>query len=113
MSMKRLVTIGCLSVMVVAGVANASEDTASKVQGVNISERIGVGGSVYSSSQPDDIGPCSVAGATITGRMGQGGSTYHTKSVPPRECNGNGRMADVIERIGVGGSVYSSSRPLG
>lgn len=113
MSMKRLVTMGCLSVMVAAGVANASEDTALTVQGVKISERIGVDGSVYSSSQPNGSGPCSVTRATITRRIGQGGSTYYTKSHQAGECNGNGRMVDVIERIGVGGSVYFSSRPLG
>ena len=117
MRVKSLVTIGCLSMMVAAGVANASEDAASKVPGVSVSERIGAGGSVYSSSQSDSTGLCSVTGANITERIGHGGSTYHAKSVGTRECNGNGRMVDVIERIGVGGSIhpsiYSSSHPIG
>ena len=112
MRVKSLVTIGCLSMMVAAGVANASEDAASKVPGVSVSERIGAGGSVYVSSQSDGVGPCPVTGVNITERIGHGGSIYHAKSVQVRECNENGRMVEVIERIGVGGSVYSSSHPI-
>lgn len=112
MRMKSLVTIGWLSMVVAAGVANASEHAATKVQGVHNSERIGAGGSDYSPSQSDGGGLCAVTGTKITERIGHGGSTYHTKSVQAGECNGNGRLVDVIQRIGVGGSVYSSSHPI-
>lgn len=114
MNMKRLVTMGCLSVIVTAGVANASEDATSKVQGMNFSERIGVGGSVYSSSQSDGMVPCSVTGANITERIGHGGSTYSSQLFERGFCS-EGRAerskANISQRIGHGGSIYSISRP--
>ena len=115
MSVKSLVTVGYLSLVVTAGVANASDGAASEAQRVNISERIGVGGSAYSSSQPDGTGTYSSTGVNITERMGHGGSTYSSSQpvgrVMCREARADRRKVDVSERVGHGGSIYPISRP--
>lgn len=116
MRMKSMVAIGFMSMVVAAGVASASDGAAFDVQRVNVTERIGAGGAVYSSSQPDGAGTCSVAGVSATERIGHGGSTYsfsRSKSVQEGDCHavgGEGKRVETIERIGAGGSIYLSGR---
>lgn len=52
---------------------------------VDVIERVGAGGSIYSFSQPP--------------------------SAQTLDCQVAGRKADVVQRIGHGGSIYTSSRP--
>ena len=88
MSAKKMFTVGFLSMMVASGVAKVPDSFASDAQRVEVIERIGAGGSAYSSSRPMPVqlGDSHVAG-TERGEV------------------------DVIERIGAGGSTYSSSQP--
>jgi hypothetical protein len=88
MSAKKMFTVGFLSMMVASGVVKVPDSFASDAQRVEVIERIGAGGSAYSSSRPMPVqlGDSHVAG-TERGEV------------------------DVIERIGAGGSTYSSSQP--
>lgn len=114
MRVKNMVTVGFLSMVVATGVASASDGAASRAQGVNVMERMGAGGSAYSSSQPDGADACPVTGVRVTGRIGHGGSTYSvspSESVPVGNCHAmEGKRVDSSERIGAGGSTYFSSR---
>ena len=89
MSTKTMFTMGFLSMMVASGVVKVPDSFAIEAQRVEAIERIGAGGSTYSSSQPMPVqsGDSHVAGTER-------------------------RKVDVIERIGAGGSIYSSSQPL-
>lgn len=111
-----MLAIGFMSVVVATGVASASDGAAFDVERVNVTERIGAGGAVYFSSQPDGAGTCSVTGVNITERIGHGGSTYsfsRSKSVQKGDCltvKAEGKRVETIERIGAGGSTYFSRR---
>ena len=88
MNAKTMFTMGVLSMMVASGVVKVPDSFASEAQRVDVIERIGAGGSTYSSSrlmpvQPEDS---HVAGTELS-------------------------KVDVIERIGAGGSTYSFSQP--
>ena len=87
MSTKNVFMMGVLSMMVASGVVKASDSFASEAQGVDVIERIGAGGSTYSSSRPMPAQP--------------GDSVVGTER----------RKVDVIERIGAGGSTYSTRQP--
>jgi hypothetical protein len=50
-----------------------------------------------------------VSTADVLERIGQGGSTYQSKSDRAGDCQSK---VDVLERIGHGGSTYSSSRTM-
>jgi hypothetical protein len=125
MSAKTMFTMGLLSMMVASGVAQVPDSFAFEAQRADVIERIGAGGSTYSSSQPMPVQPgdSHVAGmeqrkADVSDRIGAGGSTYSSSQpVPfqPGDSNVAGmerRKVDVIERIGAGGSIYSSSQPV-
>ncbi|TKB67145.1 MAG: hypothetical protein E8D47_04990 [Nitrospira sp.] len=98
---------------------------ASEAQRADVIERIGAGGSTYSSSQsmPFQPGDSHVAGmergmVAVIERIGAGGSTYSSSQPMPFQP-GDSHVAgmewgkvDVIERIGAGGSTYSSSQPM-
>jgi hypothetical protein len=125
MSAKKIFTMGFLSMMVASGVVKVPDSFASEAQRVDVIERIGAGGSTYSSSQPMTIQPgdSNVAGTErrkvdVIERIGAGGSTYSSSQpmpVQPGDSNVAGterRKVDVIERIGAGGSTYSSSQPM-
>ena len=88
MSAKKMFTMGFLSMMVASGVVKVPYSFASEAQRVDVIERIGAGGSTYSSSRPMPAQP--------------GDSVAGTER----------RKVDVSERIGAGGSTYSSSRPM-
>ena len=87
MSVKKMFTMGALSMMVASGVVKVPDSFASEAQRVDGIERIGAGGSAYSSSQPMPAQP--------------GDSVAETER----------RKVDVSERIGAGGSTYSSRQP--
>ena len=89
MSAKKMFVMGFLSMMVASGVVKVPDSFASEAQRVDAIERIGAGGSTYSSSRsmPSQPGDSNVAGTER-------------------------RKVDVIERIGAGGSTYSSSQPM-
>lgn len=89
MNAKKMFTMGFLSMMVASGVVKVPDNFASEAQRADAIERIGAGGSTYSSSQPMAVQP---GDAHVAG----------TKQ----------RKVDVIERIGAGGSAYSSSQPM-
>ncbi|NJL16919.1 MAG: hypothetical protein HC938_06670 [Nitrospira sp.] len=94
MRVKNIVTVGFLSMVVASGVANASDGVATENQRVNVIERIGAGGSAYSSNQPDNVGMCPVTGMNVTERIGHGGSTYsfsRSKSVQAGDCHTMGQ----------------------
>ncbi len=118
MRVKSMVIVGFLSMVVTSGVASASDGVASKAQRVNVTERIGAGGSVYSSNQPDNVGMCPVTGMNVTERIGHGGSTYsfsRSKSAQAGDCPMMGeaeKRAHVVARIGAGGSTYFSSQNM-
>ena len=52
MSAKKMFTMGFLSMMVASGVVKVPYSFASEAQRVDVSERIGAGGSTYPSKQP-------------------------------------------------------------
>ncbi|OQW32827.1 MAG: hypothetical protein A4E19_05595 [Nitrospira sp. SG-bin1] len=116
MRSKSIVTIGFMTMMAVAGVVSASGSFASDVGSIAASERIGHGGSTYSSNS-DGAGVCRMK-ADMAERIGAGGSTYsssQTMSAQAGGCRtrGEGRnKVDVIERIGHGGSSYSFGLPM-
>ena len=125
MSAKKMLTMGFLSMMVASGVVKVPDSFASEAQRVDVIERIGAGGSTYSSSQPMPVQPgdSHVAGTErrkvdVIERIGAGGSTYSSSQpmpVQPGDSHVAGterRKVDVIERIGAGGSTYSSSQPM-
>ena len=86
---KKMFTMGFLSMMVASGVVKVPDNFASEAQRADAIERIGAGGSTYSSSQPMAVQP---GDAHVAGT--------------------EQRKVDVIERIGAGGSAYSSSQPM-
>ncbi len=88
MSTKKMFAVGVLSMMVASGVVKVPDSFASEAQRVDVIERIGAGGSTYSSSRPMPVQP--------------GDSVAGTER----------RKVDVIERIGTGGSTYSSRQPM-
>ena len=51
MNAKTMLTMGVLSMMVASGVVKVPDSFASEAQRVDVIERIGAGGSTYSSSQ--------------------------------------------------------------
>ena len=125
MSAKTMFTMGFLSMMVASGVAQVPDSFASEAQRADVIERIGAGGSTYSSSRPMPFQPgdSNVAGmergkVDVIERVGAGGSTYSSIQpmlFQPGDSNVAGmerRKVDVIERIGAGGSIYSSSQPM-
>ena len=125
MSTKKMFTMGFLSMMVASGVVKVSDSFAFEAQRADVIERIGAGGSTYSSSQPMPVqsGDSHVTGTErrkldVIERIGVGGSTYSSSlpmPVQPGDSHVAGterRKVDVIERIGAGGSIYSSSQPL-
>jgi hypothetical protein len=89
MSTKGMFTVGFLSMMVASGVVQVSDSFASEAQRVDVIERIGAGGSTYSSSRSMSVKP----------------GDSHVAGIEQRRV-------DVIERIGAGGSTYSFSQPM-
>ena len=125
MSAKTMFTMGFLSMMVASGVAQVPESFASEAQRADVIERIGAGGSTYSSSRPMPFqsGDSHVAGmergkVDVIERIGAGGSTYSSSQPMPFQPGDSlvagmeRRKVDVIERIGAGGSTYSFSQPM-
>ncbi|MDH5739413.1 MAG: hypothetical protein OEY77_03715 [Nitrospira sp.] len=124
MSTKKMFVMGFLSMMVASGVVQVSDSVASEAQRVDVIERIGAGGSTYSSSRsmPVQPGDAHVAGierrrVDVIARIGAGGSTYSFSRpilVQPGDsvAGTEQRKVDVIERIGAGGSTYSFSQPM-
>ena len=116
MRAKKMLMIGFLSMMAATDVVTMSNSFASDVQRVDVTERMGHGGSTYFSSQPDGAGTCNGTGVTVIERIGHGGSSYsssQSKSSQVGDCHAMGEeagKADVLERIGAGGSTYSHSR---
>ncbi len=115
--MKSMGVIGFLSMVALTGVVNASGSFAADMnRGGGKEERIGTGGSTYSSSQPDRAGDCRVMGeerrkVDVIQRIGTGGSTYAFSKTDGCQMAGEGRKkVDVIKRIGTGGSIYLSSQ---
>lgn len=47
----------------------------------------------------------------VTERIGHGGSTYQSKTSQTGDCQA-GQRVDVVQRIGQGGSIYSSSQTM-
>ena len=88
MSAKTMFTIGFLSMMVASGVVKVPDSFAAEAQRLEVIERIGAGGSIYSSSQPMPV----QSGDSVAGT--------------------ERRKVDVIERIGAGGSTYFSRQPM-
>lgn len=88
MRVKNMLAVGFLLMTAATGVVTTSDSFASDVQRADVIERVGHGGSTYSSSQSKSVqvGDCHVMGE-------------------------EGRKEDVIERIGAGGAIYSYSRP--
>ncbi len=122
MSAKKMFTMGFLSMMVASGVVKVPDSFATEAQRVEVIERIGAGGSKYSSSRPMPVQPGdSVAGTEqrkveVIERIGAGGSTYSSNQpmlVQPGDsvAGTERRKVEVIERIGAGGSTYSSRQP--
>ena len=116
---KSTMTIGCMAIMAVTGVVNASGSFAAETNRVGVmDERIGHGGSTYSSSQPDGAGDCRLGAGErrkvdVIERIGTGGSTYSfTQADGCQVVREERRKVDVIERIGTGGSTYSSFSQL-
>jgi|CXWL01.1.fsa_nt_gi hypothetical protein len=118
MRVKSILAIGFLPMVAVTGVVNASGSFAADTNRVGvIDERIGHGGSTYSSFQPDGAGDCPARGeerrkVDVIKRIGTGGSTYSSSQIGRcREAEEGQKRVDVIERIGHGGSTYSFSHP--
>ena len=78
MRAKSMWAIGLMAMVVSIGVGNASSSFAADPNRMDGTERMGVGGSVYSTSQPDGASDCRVAGRKVDmeQRIGAGGSTY-------------------------------------
>ncbi|MGE0471716.1 MAG: hypothetical protein AB7L09_25325 [Nitrospira sp.] len=118
MRVKSMMTVGFLSIVVATGVASAPDGAASETQRVNSIERMGAGGSAYSSNHADGVGTCPVTGVNAIERIGHGGSTYsfsRSKSVHAGDCHtmrGEEKRANVVARIGAGGSTYSSGSTM-
>ena len=123
MSAKTMFTIGFLSMMVASGVVKVPDSFAAEAQRLEVIERIGAGGSIYSSSQPMPVqSGDSVAGTErrkvdVIERIGAGGSTYSSSWPMPVQSGDSvagteRRKVDVIERIGAGGSTYFSRQPM-
>lgn len=114
MRMKSMVAIGFMSMVIAASVASAADGAASETQRVDGMERMGAGGSAYSSSQLDGASVCPGTGVVATERIGHGGSTYsvnRSESAQVGDCHAmEGKRVDSSERIGAGGSIYPSSR---
>ena len=116
---KRTMIMGVMAMMVVTSVVHAPGTFAADTNRAGVTgERIGHGGSTYSSSQPDGALECVVPGAErrkvdVIERIGTGGSTYAFRKTAGCPMAGEGRKkVDVIERIGTGGSISSSSQPM-
>lgn len=74
-------------------------------------ERIGHGRSIYQ-SKSGSVSACQVK-LDVIDRIGAGGSMYSSsQSDGCSVAEDDGKIATVIERIGAGGSTYSSSQPL-
>ena len=83
MTAREIFAMGFLSMMVASGVVKVPDSFASEARRVVVIERVGAGGSIYSSSQsmPSQPGDSNVAGAerrkvVVIERIGAGGSTY-------------------------------------
>ena len=116
MRTKSMSAIGVMVMTVVIGVGNASSSFAADTNRGDGSERMGVGGAVYSSSQLDGASDCRVAGRKVDmeQRIGAGGSTYFSSQPASGQmstCHEVGRDMGGTQRIGHGGSIYFSSQP--
>jgi hypothetical protein len=119
MSIKSALTlIGFVSMI---GVVHTSELFAEQGQRVDLSERIGHGGSTYfsSNSMPDGAVACrftaQASGVDTIERIGHGGSLYsfsRDTSKDARDCNAANQRVSVVERIGHGGSTYSPEETM-
>jgi hypothetical protein len=108
---KNRVTIGLIAMMAVTGIVNVSSGFASDVGEVAGTKRIGHGGSTYQ-LQSDRVGPCQMK-ADVVERIGAGGSRYSSSQNEGCQVAGDEqKKVNVIERIGAGGSTYSPSRPV-
>lgn len=92
MKTRSIVIVGILS-MLAAGVVDASDRVASETGQIGAMNRIGQGGSVYSSGQPDGAGTCHGTEERRTkvdalARIGAGGSTYDSRSSARAEAGG-------------------------
>ncbi|MFO0698164.1 MAG: hypothetical protein U0236_02960 [Nitrospira sp.] len=109
MRMMRMCALGFLAMVITVGQADASPE-----DGI---ERYGVGGAVYSSSHVrlDGAATChgmrkELRSVDAVERIGQGGSIYHSIPIQADGCLQERSWTRVDERIGVGGSTYSSSQ---
>lgn len=90
MRTQMILAVGFFSMIVASGVVKATDGFASEGQRMNVFERIGTGGSVYTHYTQSQPVPVQSSEAAVAG----------TKQ----------RKVDVIERIGTGGSLYASSQ---
>lgn len=108
--------IGVIAMAVTSMVNVSGSFAADTSRGNATEERIGHGGSTYSSSQPDGVGACARGEEqrTIdtTERIGHGGSTYQSKTTKTGDCQGEQKRVDVVQRVGQGGSTYSFSQTM-
>ena len=108
---KNKVTIGFMTMMAVTGVVNVSSSFASDAAHVAVSERIGHGGSTYS-SKSGSVGACRMK-LEVVERIGAGGATYGSSQDGGCQAAGDDRRkVNGTERIGAGGSTYSSSESV-
>lgn len=85
-----MLAVGFLSMIVASGLVKAPDGFGAKTQRMDLFERVGAGGSLYT--------------------QGQSVPVQSDKATVARTERGN---VDVIKRIGTGGSTYSSSQKGG
>lgn len=109
--------IGFVAMVAAAGMVNAASSFAVDASAAAGIERHGVGGAIYSASQPMTDGAVACGKGEerqkveAVERIGHGGSTYQAKAGQAGECQA-GQKVDVVQRIGQGGSTYSSSQTM-
>lgn len=120
MKMMSVLLAGCLIMAATTGIVHAPETFADHGQRAAVSDRLGHGGSTYSSYILDGAIDCKFTDAKMPSpadskRIGHGGSLYSISRLTPNEtkdCDAKNQRVIAMERIGHGGSTYYYSVTL-
>lgn len=120
MSMKSVLAISLLSMIVTTGMVHTPETFADDGQRATVSQRLGHGGSTYSSyicegEFDGQFTSTKIPSMADSERIGHGGSLYSVSRLAQNEgkdSNQKNQRVIAMERIGHGGSTYYSSETM-
>ncbi len=120
MRMKSVLVISFLLMIATTGAVHTPQSFGDQGQGAVVSQRVGHGGSAYSSYIFDGGVDCKFKAAKIPSvtdseRIGHGGSLYSYSGLTSdaaKDCEAKNPRVIAKERIGHGGSAYYSSETM-